>query len=108
EDFNEDFNLNWTTGSGWLTSGAPGTDAETLQTSGGCGDTRITISDPWCLGSITAVIKIDKYQTGSGPAPIIHYKTAVNEVGLGAASWTLYNGVSFASLGYIQLRLTHI
>jgi len=109
EDFDEDFDLNWTTGSGWITSGSPGTDAETLETSGSdCGPTRITISEVWCLGAIEAVIRIDKYQTGSGPVPIIHYKTSATKAGLTAASWVLYDGVSFTSLGWIQLRLTHV
>jgi hypothetical protein len=57
---------------------------------------------------MTAIIRVDKYQTGSGPAPVIHYKTAVTSAGLGAAIWTLYDGVSFVSLGWIQLRITHV
>ena len=55
-----------------------------------------------------AIVKVDKYQTGSGPAPIIQYKTASTEFGLIAESWTLYDGVSFLSLGWIQLRLHHV
>jgi len=57
---------------------------------------------------MTAVIRVDKYQTGSGPAPVIHYKTATTKAGLGAEVWTLYNGVSFVSLGWIQLRIIHV
>ena len=105
EDYDEDFNLNWTTGNGWAVSGSG--DTETIYTSAGCTGTEQTISDPWCLGAITAVIKIDKYLSGSGPTPIIHYKTAALRTGLPGATWTLYDGVSFVSLGWIQLRLTH-
>ena len=106
EDYDEDFNVNWTTDNGWTISGTPGTDAETIDATSGCG--AISISDPWLLGTMTAIIRVDKYQTGSGPIPIIHYKTATTEAGLVAASWTLYNGVSFTSLGWIQLRITHV
>ena len=106
EDYDEDFNLNWTTNDGWAVSGSG--DTETIYTSAGCPGSDQTISDRWCLGAITAVIKIDKYLTGSGPTPIIHYKTSATGAGLPGATWTLYDGVSFVSLGWIQLRLTHI
>ena len=106
EDYDEDFNLNWTTNDGWAVSGSG--DTETIYTSAGCTGTEQTISERWCLGVMTAVIKIDKYLTGSGPTPIIHYKTSATGAGLPGATWTLYDGVSFVSLGWIQLRLTHI
>ena len=106
EDYDENFNLNWTTNDGWAVSGSG--DTETIYTSAGCTGTEQTISDRWCLGAMTAVIKIDKYLTGSGPTPIIHYKTSATGAGLPGATWTLYDGVSFDSLGWIQLRLTHI
>jgi len=57
---------------------------------------------------MTAIIQVDKYNTGSGPAPVVQYKTATTSGGLGAAIWTVYNGVSFVSLGWIQIRLIHV
>ena len=105
EDYDEDFTGNWTTTSGWTINGTPGSDNETIDSTT-C--SSISISDPWYLGSMTAIVRVDKYQTGSGPAPVIHYKTAATSAGLGALSWTLYDGVSFTSLGWIQLRITHI
>jgi hypothetical protein len=98
--------LNWTTDNGWNINGTPGADGETIDATAYCG--AISISDPWLLGTMTAVIRVDKYQTGSGPIPIIHYKTAATEAGLGIAVWTLYDGISFVSLGWIQLRITHV
>jgi hypothetical protein len=106
EDYDEDFTSNWTTTNGWNITGTPGTDAETIDATSGCG--AISISDPWLLGSMTAVVSVDKYQTGSGPAPIIYYKTATTQPGLAAEVWTLYDGVSFISLGWIQLRIIHV
>lgn len=106
ETYDENFTANWSTDNGWDINGTPGTDGETIDATASCG--AITISDPWLLGSMAAIIRIDKYQSGSGPAPTIHYKTSATEAGLGAASWTLYDGVSFVSLGWIQLRLTHV
>jgi hypothetical protein len=57
---------------------------------------------------MTAVIKVDKYMTGYGPAPVIEYRTAATKVALLAASWNVYNGVSFLSLGWIQIRFIHV
>jgi hypothetical protein len=107
EDHDEDFDGNWTEVSGWSSVGTPGTDNETFNTTGGSQCAQVSESQDWNLGPMTAVIRVDKYQTGSGPAPIIHYKTAVSSEGLVGASWTLYNGVSFTSLGWIKLRITH-
>lgn len=104
EDYDENFVVNWIPG-GWIIDGTAGTDAETISAEA-CG--AITESEPWYLGSMIAVVRIDKYQTGSGPAPVIQYKTASTAAGLAAESWTLYDGVSFLSLGWIQLRLTHV
>ena len=104
EDYDENFAVNWIPG-GWVIDGTAGTDAETISADN-CG--AITVSEPWYLGNMIAVVKVDKYQTGSGPAPIIQYKTASTEAGLIAESWTLYDGVSFLSLGWIQLRLHHV
>jgi len=106
ETYDEDFFTNWSTDNGWTISGSPGSDNEALDATASCD--AISISDPWYLGTMTAVIRVDKYQTGYGPSPVIHYKTAATGAGLSAASWTLYNGVSFVSLGWIQLRVTHV
>jgi hypothetical protein len=103
EDYTRDFNGQWTADQ-WSISGTG--DAEIIYTSGKqCG--QISISEDWYLGAIEAVIKVDKYQTGSGIAPIIHYKTAATRAGLTGASWVLYNGTSFTSVGWFKLRITH-
>ena len=104
EDYDEDFTTNWTT-TEWTISGTPGTDGETIDSGSGC--TQVSTSEDWYLGAMEAVIKVDKYQTGSGPAPVIQYKTATTGAGLVAASWVTYNGVSFTSLGWIKLRIIH-
>ena len=104
ETYNEDFTTNWSVAQ-WTISGTPGTDGETIDSGIGCG--QVSIGEDWYLGSMEAIIRVDKYQTGSGPAPIIHYITAATKAGLLIGSWTLYNGTSFTSLGWIKLRITH-
>ena len=104
EVHDRNFTSNWTVVT-WTISGVPGTDDETIDSGSGCG--QVSIGEDWNLGVMEAVIKVDKYQTGSGPAPIIHYITAATQAGLLIGSWTLYNGVSFTSLGWIKLRITH-
>ena len=105
ETYNENFTTNWTTTT-WTISGTPGTDGETIESGSGCG--QVSIGEDWYLGSMEAVISVDKYQTGSGPAPAIYYITAATQAGLAIGVWTLYNGVSFTSLGWIKLRIDHV
>ena len=104
EDYDENFLTNWTT-TAWSISGSgddeiiySGFDAE-------CG--QESIGEDWYLGAFEAVVSVDKYQTGSGPQVLIYYKTATTGAGLAAESWTLYNGTSFTSLGWIKLRIIH-
>ena len=66
-----------------------------------------SISEVWYLGAFEAVIDIDKYLPGSGSGYTIYYKTGATAVACLAALWTLYNGVSFTSLGWIQLKIIH-
>jgi hypothetical protein len=104
EDFDENFTSNWTT-TEWSISGSPGSDDEIIYASNGCG--QLSTSPYWRLGAMEAIIKVDKYQTGIGPAPVIQYRTSVTLAGLIVASWSTYNGVSFTSLGWIQIRIYH-
>ena len=105
EDFAENFTSNWTT-TEWSISGSPGSDDEIIYTSNGC--SQLSTGPYWRLGAMEAIIKVDKYQTGIGPAPVIQYRTSVTLAGLIVASWSTYNGVSFTSLGWIQIRIYHI
>ena len=100
EDHQNTFVNNWTTSGGWTPSGSG--DDEVLQ--GECGG--VSISQRWYLGAFEATIFVDKYQTGSG-TPVVYYKTATTGAGLSAASWTLYNGVSFTSLGWVKLKVVN-
>jgi len=101
----ETFDLNFQgEATGWSITGTPGTDNEAIDATS-CG--QIVTFRPHNLGAMTAIIRIDKYQTGSGPAPIIQYRTAANRIALFLAAWNVYNGVSFTSLGWIQIRFIH-
>ncbi len=102
EAYDEDFTGNTT---GWIVEGTPGNDNETIDSTE-CNE--ICTFERWYLGDGTAEILIDNYQTGSGPAPTIQYRTSATGAGLTALSWTTYNGVSFISLGWVQIRLIHI
>ncbi len=101
ETFDEDF-----TGStiGWDIGGTPGNDDEYIDATS-CGN--CVLFERWCLGVGEAEILIDNYGTGYGPAPIIEYRTAVTGVGLLVAPWTVYNGYSFISLKWVQIRICH-
>jgi hypothetical protein len=104
EDYQNTFENNWTTSGGWYPSGSG--DSETLITSAGeCEQT--SISNPHYLGAFEAIIFQDKYNTGVGPDPLVYYKTASTKTGLSSETWTLYNGVSFTSLGWVKLKCIH-
>lgn len=106
EDYDEDFLTNWTTTS-WSISGTAGTDDEIIYSGFDAECGQESIGEDWYLGAFEAVVSVDKYQTGSGPQVLIYYKTATTGAGLVAASWVLYNGISFTSLGWIKLRIIH-
>ena len=102
ETYDLDFTGNTT---GWTIGGTPGNDNEYIDATS-C-DQIITF-DPHYLGTMTAVIKVDKYMTGYGPAPVIQYRTAATKATLLVTAWSTYNGVSFTSLGWIQIRFIHV
>jgi hypothetical protein len=64
------------------------------------------VCDPWYLGSGEAVIRIDKYNTGSG-SYTLEYRTAATAAACLVAAWDLY-GTSFTSLGWVQIRITNV
>ena len=102
EDYDRDFTDNTT---GWEIGGTPGDDNEYIDATS-C-DQVITFQ-VWPLGAGEAEILIDEYGTGYGPAPVIQYRTATTGLGVLVASCSTYNGTSFTSLGWVQIRLIHI
>lgn len=99
ETFKKTFAAEWSSGPGVVISGIGAAETIRMQD---CGVE--TESDPWHLGVLAASIKIDKYQTGSGPAPIIQYKTGATEGACIADTWNVYNGVWFACLGWVKVK----
>ena len=63
-------------------------------------------STPWYLGAGNAVIRIDKYNTGSGTV-LVEYRTGATQAACLAASYATYVG-SFVSLGWVQIRITNV
>jgi hypothetical protein len=96
---------NWTEDNGWVVSGSGNTEDISTK-GGGCGSE--SISEDWYLGAFEATIFTNKYNAGTGPDPVIYYKTAASRALLTVEIWTLYNGVSFTSAGWIKLRIVHI
>ncbi len=99
EDFVEDISGNWT-GNNISISGSGDNETLTLHCPSACA-TNLT----WYLGSGSAQIIIDKYQTGQGTLTSIEYKTGTTKVAAEAASWQIYNGTNFNSLGWVVVRL---
>jgi hypothetical protein len=99
EDFIEDISGNWT-GNNISISGSGDNETLTLHCPSACA-TNLT----WYLGSGSAQIIIDKYQTGQGTLTSIEYKTGTTKVAAEAASWQIYNGTNFNSLGWVVVRL---
>jgi hypothetical protein len=62
-------------------------------------------SETWNLGAGNATILIDSYQSGSGPAPTIEYKTGDSKANCDADTWHAYSG-GFTSKGWIKVRLS--
>jgi hypothetical protein len=61
---------------------------------------------PYYLGICPAVIRLNAFGAGaSGNLPLAYYKTGATPPLCSADSWHLYNGVSFESAGWIQVRL---
>lgn len=100
EDYNRRFRDNWELINTTI-DGTCSNETITLH----CPDAT-SISQVWYLGVFEAVIDIDKYNTGTGSGYTIYYRTGATSVACLAASWTLYNGTSFTSLGWIQIRIT--
>lgn len=62
-------------------------------------------SDPFNIGNMVGVIKLNQYNAGSGNAPTIYYKTGVTQASCEQDLWHLYNGVSFNCKGWVKIRL---
>lgn len=102
ENYDENFTGNTT---GWTVEGTPGNDNETIDATT-CD--VICVFERWYLGAGEAEILIDLYQTGSGPAPVIQFRTATTGAALAALSWQNYIPPSFTCLGWVQIRLVHV
>jgi hypothetical protein len=97
EDYYSTFSGTW---SGTGTTALAG-DAEILTLSFG----QYEESPTWNLGAGVAYIDIDTYDTGSGPAPTIDYKTGTTKANCEADSWNTYNGTSFTGTGWVKVKL---
>lgn len=104
EDFTETFTGSVTT-SGWAVSGSGDGEIVYITTTPNCD--QIIVFEPWCLGAFEAQITYDKYDTGTGIDGIIQYRTAATKAALGGV-WTTYNGVSFTSLGWVEVRIVNV
>ncbi len=101
EDYDEDFVGNWSLEN--VTVSGSG-DSETLTFA--C-PSAAAISEGWLLGALEAAkIDLNKYDgLVSGPQLSIEYRTATTKVGLDITLWNTYTGISFTSLGWVQVRL---
>ena len=57
----------------------------------------------WNLGDGECEVNQNKYAVGDDV--VIYYKTHAVYGSVSGESWAPYNGTSFTSLGYIQLRI---
>ena len=110
EDFTRTFAGNITTSpptTGWAVSGSGDEEILYLINFPNCG--QIVVFEPWYLGVMdNAIINEDKYNTGSGGGgDHWYYRTHATKTGLIPLAWNLYNGESFTSLGWVQIRLIH-
>jgi len=97
----ETYDLNFTGNTtGWTIGGTPANDNEYIDSTT-CNE--IITFDPHYLGVMSAVIRIDKYQSGSGVTPVREYRTHATKVGVLLESWHTY-GASIDSLGWVQIR----
>jgi hypothetical protein len=76
-------------------------DIETLSLAGSVQ----SVSDSWNMGSGEATITTNVYRPGDAPTNI-EYRTGADQATCEAAGWSVYNGTSFTSLGWVQIRLT--
>jgi hypothetical protein len=63
------------------------------------------ISEPRYIGSGTFTIPMNQYRVGSGPDATVYYRTGATKAACEGAGWSLYNGTSFTSSGWSQVRL---
>jgi hypothetical protein len=56
------------------------------------------------IGAIEVQILINKYRTGSGPAPTVKYKDGNTYEDCDADIWNLYSS-SFTSQGFVKVRV---
>jgi hypothetical protein len=96
QDETRTFTGNWT---GGTIAGAG--DDETLSLTSG----QQSVSDPWALGAGEARINVNDYKVGDTPTTI-EYKTGDSQATCEADAWNVYDGTSFTSLGWVQIRLT--
>ncbi len=99
EDTKRRFAKDWTTTGPILKSG----NRESVELASG----ESKESSTWNLGSGIATIDLDKYLTGYDSASVVtEYKTGATPAACEAASWTVYNGTSFTSSGWVKIRLS--
>jgi len=102
EDFDRNFAGNWDTTANVTISGSGDSEILTF----GCPAGQ-TISEEWLLGVMqNAQIKLNKYTAGDDCANIA-YKTASTESGLAGTEFVPYDGLSFVSLGWVQIGITY-
>ena len=79
-----------------------------------CPPAEFMESPAWYLGTAPdetaftgfAVIRYDKYQFGDGTCDLnIQYRTATTRAALSGETYQPYDGTSFTSLGWVQVRL---
>ena len=63
-----------------------------------------TESISWYLGAMEARIRVDVYDTGSGPDVTFYWKTGATRVACEADDWNLYDDVSFTCEGWAKIR----
>lgn len=96
EDYDINFQGNWT-GTALITGSG---DAEKILFDAG---ENLQLAS-WNLGSGTATIELDKYQSGYDGSITVKYRTGATKAACEAAGWTTYSG-SFTSLGWVGVRL---
>jgi hypothetical protein len=96
QDNTETLSGNWTGG----TISSSG-DTETLSLAVSAQST----SDSWNMGAGVATITTNVYRSGDAPTTV-EYRTGATQGACEAAGWSVYNGTSFNSLGWVQIRLT--
>jgi len=96
QDSTGTFSGNWT---GGTPAGSGDFETLSLAVSGQ------SVCDSWYMGSGEASITTNVYRSGDTPTTI-EYRTGATQGVCEAAGWSVYNGTSFTSLGWVQIRLT--